>query len=287
MRAPRRLLDDAALSPELRADLERTASQRPSYDAAVGLAGFQAAIAGSLAAPANSAAGGQAAHTAAQAKAAATMGHAAMGAKTAGLLGSAGVKAALAAAGTAAIVAATVVSWPARPVAPVESRSPARHVAAAPNAPAPATEVAQASPSAAEQTTEPAVAPTRSRDSAATTRTVVERSSSNGRTLRAVPAGTRAAAVADDALRREIAQLGRIKAMVESNPAAAYRMAQAGHREFSRGMLREEREALAVLSLSQIGRQAEARQRAQTFVARYPQSPLRERLQHLIDADTK
>ena len=111
----------------------------------------------------------------------------------------------------------------------------------------------------------------------------MERSSPNGRALRTVPA----AADADDALRREIAQLGAIKALVESHPGAAYRMAQAGHREFSRGMLREEREALAVLSLSQIGRRAEAEKRAQAFVARYPQSPLRERVQHLIDGQAK
>jgi hypothetical protein len=94
-------------------------------------------------------------------------------------------------------------------------------------------------------------------------------------------AEARAAAVprtpdADAELRAETAELGRIKAAIEHDPATAYRMAEQGHRKFPRGMLRQEREGLAVLALWKLGRSREAEARAQAFLLRYPRSPLRE-----------
>ena len=82
----------------------------------------------------------------------------------------------------------------------------------------------------------------------------------------------------DAALQREVAQLGRIKQLLPGDPQQAYRLAQAGHREFRAGILRHEREGLAILALWQLERRAEAGRRTRAFLARYPESPLRERL---------
>ena len=92
------------------------------------------------------------------------------------------------------------------------------------------------------------------------------------------PAATPRAAKLDATARREIAQLARIKALVDTDPSTALRLSDAGHREFGRGLLREEREGLAVLSLWKLGRTREAEARTRTFLTRYPQSALREQL---------
>jgi type IV secretory pathway VirB10-like protein len=82
--------------------------------------------------------------------------------------------------------------------------------------------------------------------------------------------------------RREIAQLVRIRALLQRDPAAAYRMAQRSEREFPRGVLSEERQALQVLALAKSGDMDAANQRAQAFFARYPQSPMRELLEEAL-----
>jgi hypothetical protein len=94
-----------------------------------------------------------------------------------------------------------------------------------------------------------------------------------------------AAAPAGAADRREIAQLARIKALVDVDPAQAYRLAQQGDRQFARGMLREERQALAIAALAHASRTGEATSRLRAFVARYPNSPAREHLEQLLGAE--
>jgi hypothetical protein len=79
--------------------------------------------------------------------------------------------------------------------------------------------------------------------------------------------------------RREIAQLVRIRALLERDPAAAYRLARQSDREFPHGVLSEERQALQVLALAKSGASEDARRKAQEFFARYPQSPMRERVE--------
>ena len=79
--------------------------------------------------------------------------------------------------------------------------------------------------------------------------------------------------------RREIAELVRIRALLEHDPAAAYRLAQQSEREFPHGLLSEERQALQVLALAKSGSIEAAERKAQEFFARYPQSPMRERLE--------
>lgn len=87
-----------------------------------------------------------------------------------------------------------------------------------------------------------------------------------------------------DRARREIAQLGRIKALLPSRPAQAYELAQTGHREFGQGLLHQEREGLAVLALWQLGQRDEAKRRSRAFVQRYPSSPLRAQIERQLQA---
>jgi hypothetical protein len=83
------------------------------------------------------------------------------------------------------------------------------------------------------------------------------------------------------ASRREIAQLVRIKQLLRRDPAAAYRLARASQREFPSGALREEREGLAAIAAWLSGPRARARALTEQYLARYAQSPLRERLERL------
>jgi hypothetical protein len=76
--------------------------------------------------------------------------------------------------------------------------------------------------------------------------------------------------------RREIAQLVRIRGLLERNPAAARRLAVRSEREFPRGLLSEERRALAIVALAKTGSKQLAEQDAQRYFVRYPHSPLRE-----------
>src|SRR5690606_32494038 len=55
----------------------------------------------------------------------------------------------------------------------------------------------------------------------------------------------------------EIAHLGDLRRLHRQDPAAAVTAAEQGHAKFSSGLLYEEREALLILSLQQLGRGAE------------------------------
>jgi type IV secretory pathway VirB10-like protein len=90
------------------------------------------------------------------------------------------------------------------------------------------------------------------------------------------PAPASSAQPAMRSSRREIAQLVRIRALLERDPAAAYRLALQSEREFPNGVLSEERQALQVLALAKSGSIDEAQRKANAFFARYPQSPLRD-----------
>jgi hypothetical protein len=82
--------------------------------------------------------------------------------------------------------------------------------------------------------------------------------------------------------RREIDQLVRIRALLEHDPTAAYRLAQRSEQEFPRGVLSEERQALQVIALAKRGTTQAAERAAQQFFARYPESPMRELVQSAL-----
>jgi hypothetical protein len=49
----------------------------------------------------------------------------------------------------------------------------------------------------------------------------------------------------------------------------------------------QEREALAILALLRLDRRTEGERRAHTFLERYPQSPLRERVERALRSESE
>lgn len=82
-------------------------------------------------------------------------------------------------------------------------------------------------------------------------------------------------------LDREVAQMVRAKTLVEDDPRAALGLLARLEREHPRGALSEERAGLRVLALWKAGEVERAKAERQAFVARYPSSPMRERLAQL------
>jgi hypothetical protein len=260
MKPPIRLRDDPETPPELRADLQRTASAAPEYDVAAGLIGLQAAIGAPLPPVGQSAASSAGSGSAASSGAAVSSTAAAANVGVLSALSAGSIKAALA--GVVAIGGATALTsvWldgsrsdvaqvaaGERPV-PRPSSSPL----AVPDAQA-APPPQAAAPEAAQPTPDLAPLP---------------------------PILTDGPAQA--ALRSEIAQLGRIKALVDEDPKRAYELARAGQRDFAPGILRHERKALAVRALWNMGSRDAAQREARRFLERYPQSPLRPRIEQLL-----
>jgi len=85
-----------------------------------------------------------------------------------------------------------------------------------------------------------------------------------------------------NALRREIEELGRIHALVNVDPARAYRLTQSSDHQFKAGTMEQERKALAVLALWNSGQREDAVRKARAFIARYPHGPMRERILQLL-----
>lgn len=80
---------------------------------------------------------------------------------------------------------------------------------------------------------------------------------------------------------REIAEARRSLA---SDPAHTLAIVERHRRTYRPGLYREEREALAILALDRLGRTAAARPRAVRFLARFPASAWRERIERIAGA---
>jgi hypothetical protein len=103
----------------------------------------------------------------------------------------------------------------------------------------------------------------------------------------AKPLTTRSQGSASDSgtpMQREISQLARMRALLPKDPRAAYRLAEAGHREFGSSFLYHEREALAIMALWSLGERERAETRGRIFSSRYPQSPFRARIEAMHTA---
>lgn len=274
---PRRLADDPEAPPSMRDDLARAreSSARP-YDAGVGAERFGAWVTG-----AGGAAGGGGAGGAPGGAGAGGGG----GAAGAGLAPSATVAVGAAAKWSAVVVAGTlsfaVATFVLRApnTASREPDAPASRAAAA-RAVLPASQV-RASSAAPGPTppAQPIAPPATSEPAAAAARSPLPASQSDARTRVPIAVGTATTTVDPDAaLRREIAALGEARAALASHPARALELATRGQAEFRAGMFREEREAIAVFALRRLGRHAEARRRAEAFLARYPDGPFSEQI---------
>jgi hypothetical protein len=256
MKPPVRMLDDAALTPGLRHDLEQTHALPEPYDVTAGERRLAAAL--SLADPTALAED--------VANASAEVGTAGQLAATpgSGVLGSGALKLGMAVAAAAAITAG-VLAWP--ETAP---RTPPRAAAAnAPSARAPSPVPSQPLQASHAPRAPHVVQAPRAPD-------LSQAPPAQAATPR------RPLPDADAALRREIAQIGRIKQLLARDAMQAYRVAEAGHREFPLGMLREEREALAVLALWRAAREPQAARRSRAFLGQYPQSAHREEIERRL-----
>lgn len=82
----------------------------------------------------------------------------------------------------------------------------------------------------------------------------------------------------------EIAHLGALRQLQKNDPASAVISALEGHEKFAQGLLYEEREALLILSLKEVGRSAEAERRAAGFRTRFPRSAFLSKMQQMVPA---
>jgi hypothetical protein len=238
---PLRLLDDPNVSSALRADLELSARHVPALDLSAGAARLEATLqAGAV----------PEAHPDEHAGPA----DGGVGGGTQGVLGTIKhapwlLKVGLSALGVVSVAALGTGGFGRLP----GLSTPLQHAS---RAPAPSAELAHEDSPA-----DPALAPTPSAAPPASS-----------------PSHADAPAPAISTVQREIAQLVRIKALLERDPQAAYRLAQASLRELPEGTLREERAGLYVIAAFRSGDLEHARAQMQRFLERYPQSPLRDRL---------
>jgi hypothetical protein len=89
---------------------------------------------------------------------------------------------------------------------------------------------------------------------------------------------SRRAAAAVPPAEDETSHLARARALARTDPAAALPVLEEGQRRWPKGLFSEEREALAIGCLVQLGRAEEARTRADAFVSTYPDGPFAERV---------
>lgn len=145
-----------------------------------------------------------------------------------------------------------------------------------PESAAPSTADAPKAPSLGAEKDEPVTALSRA---SATPPSVQEGSSAVA--LSAQGAAARSAA---DSFADEISHLGSLRQLHHTDPAAAVVSARDGHRKFPQGVLYEEREALLILSLVQVGRRADAERQAADFRARFPRSAFLAKMEQIVPA---
>ncbi len=96
------------------------------------------------------------------------------------------------------------------------------------------------------------------------------------------PAASRVGAAKDtrseahEDLMLETQDIARLRSVARLDPARAFVLAQEGARKFPQGFFSQEREAIAIRSLVNLGRTTEARARAERFLAAYPRGPAAE-----------
>ena len=280
----KRLIDDPQISGELRAEMQRYASEQAQVDLKRVYTSLQASLplTAALSAPHARAAGGAWSGLSGATKlllVAAIGGTAALG------LGALSGAERAPSSARATLAATNASTGPATSAPPGAATAP---IDATPK-PLPSAQQPVAATSGAQQAvTAPSDQDTAASGGSSPTRAEPPRSS--GLALQPFAADTNVEQLkasrnrvnATSASRREIAQLARIKALLEQDPAAARRLIRAAQREFPAGLLVEEREGLDVIALFALEEMERARKNAQRFVVRYPQSPLRPKLERLI-----
>ena len=257
---PTRLLDDPQTAAALRGDLTHaSAATVQGLDHAAGIAGLKVAIAAETAAAGTAAAG-------------------------AGSLAKIAIVVALVGGGAVAVWAATRGDGATAPE-PVQAASTAKSLVEAPGAePAPVrTEVQRlaelepptrelpvAAPAPEPEEEEPLSEPEPAAGS--------HRHRTAAKGHKAAPPDVAAA----DRVLREARMIADARAALGSSPTKALALAQQAAREFPRGQLVEEREAIAIRALAGLGRTQAANTRAERFLARYGSGPHAEAVRRAI-----
>ncbi len=83
----------------------------------------------------------------------------------------------------------------------------------------------------------------------------------------------------------EVELLSRAERLLRSEPSTALRLAEQHAKRFRASLLGQEREAVAILALSKLGRIDEARARERAFERTYPASPHTRRLRRAVSAE--
>lgn len=84
-------------------------------------------------------------------------------------------------------------------------------------------------------------------------------------------------------LQEEMEHLRKLRAAASRDQSEALQLAEEGIVRFSDGMFGQEREAIAVEALVQLGRRDEAKVRGARFLARYPRGPFAERMRRELE----
>jgi hypothetical protein len=307
-----RLLDSPDLSADLRADLTVAQSFEVPFDAAAGLARFQAHLdalpSGTGHAPLPpTAATGAAPSAALQLTGGKIVAALALAAGLGwGVLeltgGEAQKPAPTAQSADSAANAVERSSGASKGPAPVAQNQPATLPAAPPAPQAPASQapasqapasLAPASLAPARQSVEPVAKPSVGASQRSTApRGVAAPLAAQPPVVSLAPVGgepaapsvseTAAAPSAADRLAKEVAQLSEVKQALRTDPARALALAETGHKEFADGALRQEREALALSALQKLGQTDALNARGAAFLKRYPQSSFASQVERML-----
>jgi len=105
-----------------------------------------------------------------------------------------------------------------------------------------------------------------------------------GATRSVRPDPPKTAPLSEDLAHAELVHAARLRELAAVDPSAALREAAEGDRLFARGVLGEEREAIAIGALAKLGRTQEVRARAARYLAAHPTGPLAEEVRQLARA---
>jgi hypothetical protein len=100
------------------------------------------------------------------------------------------------------------------------------------------------------------------------------------------PALSKKSAIGDESrdrlLAAETTQLAELRRLAQTDPRRAVILADEGARQYPNGFFSQEREAIAITSLLRLGREADARGRAERFLVRYPRGPAAEKIRKAV-----
>ena len=99
------------------------------------------------------------------------------------------------------------------------------------------------------------------------------------------PAPAQEIPVDDMRLEREMRMLKVAQDVLESDPARALRLAQAGEEEFPGSLFTQERQYLLIAALAKLGRIDAARKRATVYLKTYPRGPFSDQVRKALGSD--